>query len=72
MGTHATALLVDNDPTTDWKTQHYYSGSLGSKAGVGIYVDANPGVVARAVRVLTSTPGWNATGTPSRHRPRRA
>jgi serine/threonine protein kinase len=59
---HAQAgLAVDNDPKTFWTTQHYYSGTLGTKAGVGIYVDASPGVVARKLRVLTATPGWNAT-----------
>jgi tRNA A-37 threonylcarbamoyl transferase component Bud32 len=54
-------LAVDNDPNTAWPTQQYYSRTLGSKAGIGIYVDANPGVEARLVRIQTTTPGWKAT-----------
>jgi tRNA A-37 threonylcarbamoyl transferase component Bud32 len=54
-------LAVDNDPNTGWPTQQYYSRTLGSKAGIGIYVDANPGIEARMVRILTATPGWSAT-----------
>ncbi len=50
-------LAIDGNPQTYWQTQQYYSGTLG-KPGVGIYVDARPGVVAREIRILTSTPGW--------------
>jgi serine/threonine protein kinase len=52
-------LAIDNDPQTKWQTQQYYGGSLG-KPGVGLYVDANPGVVARALRLVTDTPGFQA------------
>jgi serine/threonine-protein kinase len=51
-------LAIDGNPQTAWQTEQYYSGTLG-KPGVGIYVDANPGVKARAVVLLTSTPGWS-------------
>jgi eukaryotic-like serine/threonine-protein kinase len=54
-------LAIDNDPQTAWPTQQYYSRTLGNKAGIGIYLDANPGVQARMLRIQTSTPGWNAT-----------
>jgi serine/threonine-protein kinase len=51
-------LAIDGNPTTLWPTQQYYSGTLG-KPGVGIYVDAMPGVVARVLQLDTSTPGWS-------------
>ena len=52
-------LAIDGDRQTAWQTEQYFSGTLG-KPGVGIYVDANPHVVAREIVVLTSTPGWSA------------
>ncbi len=51
-------LAIDGNPQTYWQTQQYYSGTLG-KPGVGVYVDANPGVSAHEIRLLTATPGWN-------------
>jgi serine/threonine-protein kinase len=48
---------IDGDKSTAWSTQHYYAGALG-KAGVGLYIDASPGVVAREMVVDTSTPGF--------------
>jgi serine/threonine-protein kinase len=53
-------LAIDGDPNTAWPTQQYYSGTLG-KPGVGLYVDARPGVAARKLVIDTSTPGWNGT-----------
>jgi serine/threonine-protein kinase len=50
---------VDKDPGTDWSTEGYTSGNLG-KDGVGIYVDADPGVAARSIEVDTPDPGWTA------------
>jgi hypothetical protein len=52
-------FAVDRDPSTFWSTESY-SGGLGSKPGVGIYVDADPGVVGRALEVRTPNPGWSA------------
>jgi eukaryotic-like serine/threonine-protein kinase len=49
---------IDGNPNTAWQTDYYYSGSL-EKPGVGLYVDANPGVIAREVRIDTQAPGWN-------------
>jgi serine/threonine protein kinase len=53
-------LAIDNDPTTYWPTQHYYSDVL-QKAGVGLYVDASPGTTAKDVVISTDTPGFTAT-----------
>jgi eukaryotic-like serine/threonine-protein kinase len=50
-------LAIDGDLTTAWLTQIYYTRNLG-KPGTGIYLDANPGVVARAIQIRTKTPGW--------------
>jgi tRNA A-37 threonylcarbamoyl transferase component Bud32 len=51
-------LAIDGNPTTYWETQDYYTGTLG-KPGVGLYVDAQPGVAARDLRVDTDTPGFS-------------
>ncbi len=52
--------IVDGDPNTAWSTEHYLEATLGSKPGLGVYVDASPGVIARAVEILTPTPGFMA------------
>jgi serine/threonine-protein kinase len=52
-------LAIDGDPSTGWSTETYYNGTLG-KAGVGLYVDAAPGVRARELDITTSTPGFSA------------
>jgi len=54
------SFAIDNQPSTFWQTQNYYSGTL-SKAGVGLYVDARPGTTARVLRISTATPGFTAT-----------
>ena len=54
------SLAIDNQPGTYWNTQTYYDDKL-DKAGVGLYVDANPGTTARILRVSTATPGFTAT-----------
>ena len=48
-------LAIDNNPNTAWSTETYDNDVLG-KPGVGIYVDANPGVDARADDPATPTP----------------
>ena len=50
---------VDKDPGTNWSTEGYQGGNLG-KDGVGIYVDADPGVDARSIQIDTPAPGWEA------------
>jgi serine/threonine-protein kinase len=56
---NSAGLAIDGNPTTFWQTQQYYSGTLG-KPGVGLYVDAHPGVAARVLRILTTSPGFSA------------
>jgi eukaryotic-like serine/threonine-protein kinase len=52
--------VIDSDPNTNWSTEQYYRGTLAKPGGVGtgLYLDAAPGVVARAIEVQTSTPGF--------------
>lgn len=50
--------VVDGDPETTWSTQHYLDDALG-KPGTGVYLDAAPGVAAKAVEVQTPTPGFS-------------
>jgi serine/threonine-protein kinase len=52
-------LAIDGDPTTYWQTSTYVDGVLG-KSGVGLYVDAAPGVAANRAVIQTSTPGFAA------------
>jgi len=54
--------VVDNDPTTTWTTETYYEGNLRKPGGtgLGIYLDAAPGVAARAIQIQTPTPGFAA------------
>jgi eukaryotic-like serine/threonine-protein kinase len=63
------ASVVDGDLNTSWSTEHYIAGNLG-KPGLGVSIDAAPGVAARAVEIQTPTPGLTAgvyasTGLPS-------
>jgi eukaryotic-like serine/threonine-protein kinase len=51
-------LAIDNQLDTKWTTETYQLGNLG-KAGVGIYLDAKPGTTARAMRIVTDTPGFS-------------
>jgi serine/threonine protein kinase len=53
-------LAIDNNPNTAWTTEIYYDDALG-KPGVGLYVDARPGVAASTMTLDTSTPGYAAT-----------
>jgi serine/threonine-protein kinase len=53
------ASVVDGDLNTSWSTEHYIGGNLG-KPGLGISIDASPGVAARAVEIQTPAPGFSA------------
>jgi len=53
-------LAIDNLRNTAWTTEIYYDGLL-HKPGVGIYVDASPGVAARSMVIDTATPGYAVT-----------
>jgi len=53
--------VVDNDPTTTWSTEQYYEGTLKKASGgtgLGLYLDASPGVAAKALQIKTPTPGF--------------
>jgi len=52
--------VVDSDPNTAWSTEQYYDGTLKKAAGMGagLYLDASPGVVAKAIEIQTPTPGF--------------
>jgi eukaryotic-like serine/threonine-protein kinase len=49
--------VLDGDPGTAWTTEKY-NGGFGTKPGVGIYVDAKPGVVGKRIEIRTTTTGW--------------
>jgi serine/threonine-protein kinase len=51
--------VVDGDTSTSWSTETYEGNTLGTKAGVGIYVVADPTVAARQMQVVTPTKGWD-------------
>ncbi|MDX6701136.1 MAG: eukaryotic-like serine/threonine-protein kinase [Baekduia sp.] len=62
--------VLDDDPNTSWSTETYRDGL--TKAGVGIYIDAKPGVVGKRLDIRTPTTGWqgkiyvaNGTQAPS-------
>jgi serine/threonine-protein kinase len=54
--------VVDNDPNTTWSTETYYEGTLKKASGIGagLYLDAAPGVAAKAIEIRTPTPGFAA------------
>jgi len=53
-------LAIDSDPSTSWSTADYYDGTLKKAGGVGVglYVDAAPGLAARQIEIQTPTPGF--------------
>jgi serine/threonine-protein kinase len=61
-GEHAeqTSALVDGVPSSTWSTESYENGDL-QKAGVGVVIDAAPGVAARLLEIRTPTPGFEVT-----------
>ncbi len=61
-------FAVDGDPTTAWSTERYYDYKLG-KPGVGIYLDASPGVAAKKIELQTSTPGFAVAIYGAQHAP---
>jgi serine/threonine-protein kinase len=52
-------FAIDGDQSTAWRTDQYFSGSLG-KPGVGLYLDAYPHANVHEVVIDTSTPGFSA------------
>jgi tRNA A-37 threonylcarbamoyl transferase component Bud32 len=54
-------LAVDQDPGTAWTTEGYQNDTLNKptgEPGVGLYIDADPGVNGRALEIQTEVPGW--------------
>jgi eukaryotic-like serine/threonine-protein kinase len=52
--------IVDGDPNSVWSSEHYVDGTITGKPGLGVYVDAAPGVPARALEIQTPQPGFSA------------
>jgi hypothetical protein len=52
--------VVDADPNTTWSTEQYYDGTLKKSGGVGtgLYLDAAPSVLGKAIEIQTPTPGF--------------
>ena len=52
--------VIDSDPNTTWSTEQYYDGTLQKPGGdgAGLYLDAAPGVAAKALEIQTPTPGF--------------
>lgn len=53
------ARILDGSKATEWSSETYYSGL--QKPGVGIALDAAPGVAATAIELRSSTPGFTAS-----------
>jgi hypothetical protein len=52
---------IDGIRSTNWDTESYQGGFAGSnKSGVGLYVDAGRFMSARALALVTATPGFKA------------
>jgi eukaryotic-like serine/threonine-protein kinase len=54
--------VVDDDPSTTWSSEQYYDGTLKKPGGVGlgVYLDAAPQVLGKALEIQTPTPGFSA------------
>jgi serine/threonine protein kinase len=63
-----TGFAIDGDRNTAWSTESYLGDTLG-KPGVGLYVDAKPGVAAGSMILDTDTPGFAATIYATSERP---
>jgi tRNA A-37 threonylcarbamoyl transferase component Bud32 len=61
-------LAIDGNRNTAWTTERYFNDTLG-KPGVGIYVDAKPGVAAGSMIIDTNTPGYAVTIYASQSKP---
>jgi serine/threonine-protein kinase len=52
------SAAIDDQRSSSWSTETYTDRELG-KPGVGLYLDARPGVAARQLALRTPTPGWS-------------
>jgi hypothetical protein len=61
-----TTFAIDREPGTAWTTETYSGGVItkagagGDTPGVGLYVDADPGVAANRMQIQTPAAGWRA------------
>jgi serine/threonine-protein kinase len=55
-----TSALVDGVASTTWATERYDGATL-SKEGVGVVIDASPGVAAQKLTIRTPTPDFEAS-----------
>ncbi|HUB74727.1 MAG TPA: protein kinase [Solirubrobacteraceae bacterium] len=53
--------LVDGDGETTWSTEEYFGGTLkkAGGTGTGVYLDAAPRLLAKALAIRTPTPGFS-------------
>jgi serine/threonine-protein kinase len=51
--------VVDGNPATTWSTETYNAGTFAPKPGVGIFIDAKPGVKAASIEIQSETTGWS-------------
>ncbi len=58
------AAVVDGDPNTAWSTEHYLDNELAGKPGTGVYLDAAPGLRARAIEIQSPPPDSSPPSTP--------
>jgi eukaryotic-like serine/threonine-protein kinase len=65
-------FAIDRNPNTTWNTESYGPGAQLPKAGVGIYVDADPGVAAKSMQVDTPESGFTAEVFASDRQPSRS
>jgi hypothetical protein len=53
--------LLDDDPTTTWRTSCYSSPAFGNlKAGVGVVLELDSSAALGALEVVAAAPGWSA------------
>ncbi|MDO9356236.1 MAG: protein kinase, partial [Solirubrobacteraceae bacterium] len=53
------ANIVDGNAKTVWATEGYTAKTLAPKPGVGVYIDAKPGVKASKIQIQSATTGWS-------------
>ena len=56
------ALVLDDDPTTEWVTETYNTPSFGNlKTGLGLVLTLDRPADLATLDLVTSTPGWSAS-----------
>lgn len=53
------SFIVDGSPKTSWSSESYSGMTLAPKPGVGIFIDAKPGVKASNIEIQSETAGWS-------------